>query len=155
MAEPPFDLPRAQRWFAVECNNRSWDLVEAAERTPPQVDEMLHAAHASCLHWLAAGEPVNHLRALVLLTTAYSRAGIAQAALRYADQAVGMVPQIAAATPFDRATAFGAAAGAYALAGNEQQARQWGEAAAHAAEAMENEDERQVFRALYGDGAQS
>ena len=28
MTEAPFDLPRAQRWFAVECNNAAWDLLD-------------------------------------------------------------------------------------------------------------------------------
>lgn len=153
MTDPPFDVQRAQRWFAVEFNNRSWELVEAAERTPPQVEEMIHAAHAACLHWLAVGEPVNHLRALVLLATAYTRAGIAEAANRYAGQAIGMVPEVAAATPFDRATAFGAAAGACALAGDKQ-AHQHYQSAMKAAEEIKDQEALQVFRALYADSVQ-
>ena len=62
MPEPPFEVSQAHRWFAVELNNRAWDLVEATERSPDETDEMIDSAHAACLHWRAVGVPLNALR---------------------------------------------------------------------------------------------
>ena len=33
MTQPPFDVQRAHRWFAVELNNLAWEIVEADSRT--------------------------------------------------------------------------------------------------------------------------
>src|SRR5687768_9557039 len=75
MAEAPFDLPRAQRWFAVELNNLAWDLLDKPGRTNDETNRMLHAAHASVHHWLAAGNELNRLRGMVLLANVYASAG--------------------------------------------------------------------------------
>jgi len=47
MPQPPSaeELSRWHRWFAVECNNRAWQLADQAERTAAEDDEMLNAAH--------------------------------------------------------------------------------------------------------------
>src|SRR5687767_5369582 len=127
MAEPPFDVQRAHRWFAVECNNLGWDLVESPgrPRKPEQTDRMIHAAHAACFHWLHAGTPLNHLRALCLLVTAYAAAGRAGEAVRHAEACLALVGQLTEPpTDFDLATAHGCAANAFALAGRHDDARQ-------------------------------
>lgn len=64
-----------QRWFAVECNNRAWELVEKAERTPAEEREMLDAAHAAAFHWAQVGEPINDARADTLLAHVYALQG--------------------------------------------------------------------------------
>src|SRR5687768_7578725 len=84
MAEAPFDVARAHRWFAVELNNVAWELVEARERSTADAERMIHAAHGACFHWLQVGDLLNHLRAQCLITTAYLKAGIAEAAVRHA-----------------------------------------------------------------------
>lgn len=77
MADAPFDIPRAQRWFAVECNNLAWDLLDKPDRTADETERMLHAAHASVHHWLAVGNELNRLRGMVLLANVYAGAGLA------------------------------------------------------------------------------
>jgi hypothetical protein len=86
MSNPPFDLPTAERWFAAQLNNQTWDLVEAESRTTEQTEAMLHSAHAAYWHWSQVGQPINRLRALVLLATAYGKAELSEGAVRYADQ---------------------------------------------------------------------
>ena len=54
--------------FAVECNNRAWDLAEKEGRTPDEDSQMLCAAYASSWHWSKIGQPVNAMRADALLT---------------------------------------------------------------------------------------
>src|SRR5688572_3808946 len=86
MTTPPFDVERAHRWFAIELNNLTWGLVEAAERSPDDVEKMIHAAHGACFHWLQVGNLLNHLRAQCLLATVYAKAGLAESAVRHAEK---------------------------------------------------------------------
>ena len=149
MPEAAFDLARAQRWFAVEINNQAWDLVEAPSRTPQQTEQMLHAAHGAYLHWLAIGQPINELRALCLLSTVYAAAQNAVEAGRYARRCVALTEQNPdGLSPFDQATAYGAAALAYKLsedrsAAEKHRAKALGFAAAIPA------DDRAIFENLY------
>src|SRR5262249_26385540 len=111
MAEPPFDVSRAHRWFAVELNNFAWDLVEKPERSADDVDRMIHAAHGACYHWLHAGNLLNHLRAQCLLATAYAAAGLPEPAVRHARRCLQLSEEAGdSQTTFDRATAHGSAA---------------------------------------------
>lgn len=86
MAERPSpeDLAKWQKWFAVACNNRAWQLVEEPQRTPGEVHEMLHAAHAAAWHWARAGTALNEARANMLLGMAHALAGDGSLGLRYA-----------------------------------------------------------------------
>jgi hypothetical protein len=80
----PEEISKWQKWFAVACNNRAWELVERRERTPTDVHEMLHAAHASAWHWARVGTELNEARANMLLGMAHALADDGPLALRYA-----------------------------------------------------------------------
>ncbi|MGC4084944.1 MAG: hypothetical protein QM736_23215 [Vicinamibacterales bacterium] len=86
MADRPSsdDISQWHKRFAVACNNRAWELVERADRTPSEVHEMLHAAHASAWHWARVGTALNEARAHMLLGMAHALAGDGSLALRYA-----------------------------------------------------------------------
>jgi hypothetical protein len=86
MATPPAaeDLARWHRAFAVECNNRAWQLADQATRTNEEDDELLNAAHAAALHWTAIGTPLHGARAKMLLAHAHAACGDGPLALRYA-----------------------------------------------------------------------
>jgi hypothetical protein len=151
MNTPPFDLPKAHRWFAVEFNNRAWELVEKDGRSADETQEMLHVAHAAAVHWKAIGTPLNEQRAENLLATAYLKAGRAEPALRHAQRCLALGEQNAAAgteTSFDRATALGCAAQAHQLAGDVNEAERLMALAAAAAEKLDPDD-RPVFENLY------
>jgi tetratricopeptide (TPR) repeat protein len=149
MAEAPFDVPRAHRWFGVEFNNLAWDLVEKAERSDEESARMIHAAHASCLHWQHVGAAVNQLRGECLLATAYAAAGLFEAAGRHAERGLELSREVGdEQTAFDRATALGCAARAYAGLGRMEAARERYREALQAAEGLEAED-RGVFERLY------
>ena len=71
------------RYFAMEYNNRAWDLsVEA--RSMEEDREMLNAAHASALHWGAAGTETHQMRATMLLAEVHALLGYGPSALAYA-----------------------------------------------------------------------
>lgn len=49
--ETGFDKDAAHRFFAAECFNRAWDLIEKPERSPDEDAEMLQLCLASLWHW--------------------------------------------------------------------------------------------------------
>ena len=145
MAEAPVDIPRAQRWFAVECNNAAWDLLDKSHRTAAETERMIHAAHASVYHWLAVGDKLNRLRGMVLLANVYAGAGLAESAVRYAEQGIALSDAAGKTqTPFDRATALAAAARADLISGNGESASRFFKLAQQTAERLAA-DERPAF----------
>jgi hypothetical protein len=51
-AAPTFDLAAAHKYFAAECFNKAWDLIEKTERTPEEDRLMVALNQASLFHWL-------------------------------------------------------------------------------------------------------
>ena len=150
MAEAPFDVQKAHRWFAVELNNVAWDLVESGGRSAADAERMVQAAHAACYHWLQVGAPINHQRAQCLIATAYAAAGRAEPAVYHADRCLALGAQTGdAQTAFDRATAYGCAARAYALARRDGEARSLYQKALEAAAGLDDPEDRKVFDRLY------
>ncbi len=49
--------PTTQRAVASALFHEVWDYLERTDRTPMDDDMMIHAAHASCLHWRKVGGP--------------------------------------------------------------------------------------------------
>ena len=86
MSEQPSEdeIKRWHRWFAVECNNHSWDLVELVERTVDQDREMKAAAFAAAYHWSKIGTPVNDARAEVTIAHILSALNEGEQALVHA-----------------------------------------------------------------------
>lgn len=149
MPIPPFDLEKAHRWFAVECNNRAWDLVEASERSAVQLEEMIHLAHTACYHWKQVGTELNLLRAEVLLATVYCIANREQGALIYAISANTRMSQVAGCTLFDRTSLAGVAAMAYHLADQTQKVQELREEFQQLLSEIEDEQEAELLRRLY------
>ncbi len=73
------------RYFAVENNNRAWELA-ARSRTEEEDREMLNSAHASALHWNVAGAELNHMRAKTLLAEVHALLGFGSSALAYVEE---------------------------------------------------------------------
>jgi hypothetical protein len=151
MSQPPFDVTVAHRWFAVEFNHRAWGLVENIGRTGDETDEMIQTAHASAIHWQAAGTPLNAQRAENLLTTAYLKARKPDPALHHAQRSLALSEQNGSTqTPFDRATTLAAAAKAYNLTGNGGEALRLITLAVAEADKL-SDDERALFDKLFGE----
>jgi hypothetical protein len=150
MPEASFDVTKAHRWFAVELNNRAWDLVEQSNRSSQEMDEMIDAAHAASAHWRAVGTPLNHMRAECLLATAYAVAGFGEAAVRHAEKCLLLSGRVGEEqTPLDRATAHGCAANAYRIAGDACNADAHQRTTADLAASLADADDRQLIARLY------
>jgi hypothetical protein len=150
MTAPPFDVKLAHRWFAVELNNLAWDVVETEVISPPDVERMIHAAHAACFHWLEVGDGLNHLRAQCLLATAYAKAGLAESAVRHAERCLSLSAEAGTRqTAFDQATSHACAAAAYKLAGRLSDARSEYQNPLAAAAKFDDAGDMKVFEKLY------
>ncbi|HTJ69563.1 MAG TPA: hypothetical protein VL551_18645 [Actinospica sp.] len=75
------------RWFAVELNNGTWDVVDAglSDASPREEREQaLYAAYASTYHWMQAGNVANHGRGEHLVATVAVVTGELATAARHA-----------------------------------------------------------------------
>jgi hypothetical protein len=148
--QPPFDLKVASKWFAVECNNRVWDLLEKTDRTPAEAIGMVHMAHASCFHWMQVGAPLNQVRALCLIANAHAAAGDGQAAARYAEVVLELAEMHREElADWDWAFLYDATARAQAALGDRAKAIQWREKARQAGAAIQQPEDRQVFEQFF------
>ena len=87
MAEPSFDLDSAHRWFGIELNNRTMDALEAGHVTPETAESHIHAAHASCHHWMQVGTAANHGRGEFAVARAFAACGEMGTARRVREEA--------------------------------------------------------------------
>ncbi len=150
MSSPPVDLAKAHRWFGIELNNRAWDLIESPARTVEETAELLSVAHTSRYHWLQVGTPLHHLRGELLVAAAYQAAHKPELAILYAQRALHLSGQAEVeATPFDRASAWGAVACALAAPGEVEQAQSHYQQALSVAARFEHADDRAVFDKFY------
>ena len=119
MSDPMFDETAAHRHFAMSCFNRAWDYLDLAQRDEGEVEEMLHAAHASFWHWLHVPEQTTTNLSIGLwqLARVYAVAGRADDARRWARRCLEQ-GEAHGLEPFYRAYAHEAAARAERVAGN-------------------------------------
>ena len=74
------------RYFAIEANNRAWELAEKANRSPAEAAEMLDAAHTAALHWQKIGTDLHRQRANTLLAEVHALRGFGESALALAEE---------------------------------------------------------------------
>ncbi|MEU0095412.1 hypothetical protein [Kribbella sp. NPDC006257] len=81
------------RYFGVELNNETWDLMEQIDETSPREDQerLLYGAFAACLHWLEAGNEANHARGEHLIARAALRIGRGQLGLHHARRCLEVI----------------------------------------------------------------
>jgi lipopolysaccharide biosynthesis regulator YciM len=143
----PLD-PATERQLGVDLFNHAWTLLRLDERTPEQVDELIHSAHASRLHWMAVGTAVHACRGEWQCSRVYAVLGRAEPALWHARRALELCEQAAAegsAEDFDLPFCFEALARAHAVAGDPAEARRWLERAHEAAASVAEDDDRELL----------
>ncbi|TDW86805.1 MULTISPECIES: hypothetical protein [Kribbella] len=81
------------RYFGVELNNETWDLLEQIDENSPLLDQerLLYGAYAACLHWLEAGNEANHARGEHLIARVALRIGRTEIGLRHARRCLELV----------------------------------------------------------------
>ena len=73
------------RRLGKDLFNHTWTLIEKTDRTPAEIDAMIHATHASAWHWSrAGGSPANAARGEWQIARVYSTLGRGEPALWHA-----------------------------------------------------------------------
>lgn len=145
MAAPDPDLiDKMHRYFAVECNNRAWELAERESRTADEEHELRSNAHAAGHHWSKVGTPVNDARAKQLLAEVYAQAGDGRQALALAQECHRFFTG-KDGTDWDRAFATLELAFAHAVNGDSDEAARLLEKAASQGEHLTEQSEREFF----------
>ncbi len=124
MTRPDFALDDADaRRVAVGLFNHVWSLMDIADRTPAQDDEMVHAVHASRHHWSAIGGPENFARGEWQCSRVYAVLGRGEPALHHASRCLALCLDNGF-NDWDLAYAYEAVARAHATAGDLEAARE-------------------------------
>lgn len=146
MAEAPTPemIARMHRFFAVECNNGSWDLIEKADRTEQDNRNMLYMAYSAAYHWSIVGTPLNGARADMLLSQVHSYLGEGNAALVYARRALNFCENNPC-EDWDLAFAHAGLALAASVAGEADLHRRHYALAIQHGEAIQDEEDRRIF----------
>jgi DNA-binding transcriptional MerR regulator len=141
------DLDAAtHRALGVALYNHVWTLLETADRTPAQVDEMIHSAHASRFHWRRAegSEPVNLARGEWQCSRVYAVLGRGEPALWHARRCLAINEDNGSAD-WDIASAYEAMARATLVAGDAAAAADWKAKATAALDGIADQDDRDII----------
>jgi hypothetical protein len=135
----------SHRALAVALFNHVWTLLEKPDRSAAETDAMIHAAHASRLHWGRAegAEAINLGRGEWQCSRVYAVLGRGEPALWHARRYLGYVDGDGA-EDWDRAAACEAMARASAVAGDPGAAVEWKAKAVAALEDITDRDDREV-----------
>ena len=133
-----------QRRLGVDLYNSTWTLIEKADRTSAETDELIHRAHASRWHWARVGETVNLARGEWLCSRVYATLGRGEPALWHARRCVEINEALApeARESWDLAGAYEAMARASFAAGDSASGALWKVKATDALAAITNADDR-------------
>lgn len=153
-ASRPSEVPAldaaAHRRLGVALFNHTWTLLAKADRSAAEIDEMIHAAHASRYHWSFAGTAVNLARGEWQISRVYAVLGRGEPARWHAARCLAQVEAAEAAAvaeDWDRASACEAMARAAAVAGDRVDALAWRDRAREALARVADPDDRDVIEA--------
>jgi DNA-binding transcriptional MerR regulator len=131
----------ARRQLAADLFNHVWTLLETADRTPAQDDEMLHAAHASRYHWGEIETGVRVATGEWQCSRVYAVLGRAEPALHHAQRCLDICQQ-QGIEDFSLAFAYEALARASEVAGRHEQTTEFLALAREAAGAVADDEDR-------------
>ena len=133
-----------RRRLAADLFNHTWTLLEIPDRSPAQVDELIHTAHASRYHWGQVGTAPNLARGEWLCSRVYAVLGRGEPALWHARRCVA-IDEENGIGDWDIASAYEAMARALAVSGDLPGAWEWAARARVACAAIaEDEDREQI-----------
>ncbi|MFI5889577.1 hypothetical protein ACIA5D_05595 [Actinoplanes sp. NPDC051513] len=137
------------RWFGVELNNGTWDVLNAGlSDDSPQIERerALYAAYASTYHWMQAGTVANHGRGEYMIASVAVAIGLLEVAARHASRYAELIDAHPAAfADWDRAFAAEARARVASRSGDPGAAGLRAEAI-RAIEAVADPEDRRICR---------
>jgi hypothetical protein len=148
--KPGFDRSAAHKYFAANCFNQAWDLIDKSDRTPAEDEDMIRLSLASHYHWTQREDYDNTKASIAHWQTShiYALLGQADNAIRYGQLCLE-VSQGEDMPPFFLGYAFEALARAESKAGNQVQAQVYIDKAKSVAEKIQKaEDKNQLLSDL-------
>lgn len=146
-AAPDLDAA-AHRRLGAALFNKVWTLIEKPDRTAAEIDDMIHAAHASRYHWSKAGTNANLGRGEWQVARVYSVLGRGEPARFHAARSLAYAQAAIAAgeaDDWDLAAAQEGMARAAAVAGDSEEAMAWRDRARASLEAIADPADREVI----------
>jgi hypothetical protein len=142
MADAKSDVDHRQ--LGVDLYNYTWTLLEKADRSRDDDDEMLNATHASAYHWNHAAEtgPQNAARGHWQISRVNAVLGRGEAALYHAERCLELCTE-SGIGDWDLAAAYEAVARAQKLAGNDAEFHRNLELGREALAQIANEEDRE------------
>ena len=138
------ELKASHRYFAVQCFNHAWDLMEKFDRTPEEDEEMVRLSLASHWHWSQrdAYSPTSRSIAHWQTSRVFALLGQVENARRYGEFCLD-ASQDESVGPFYRGYAYEALARAAALAGDQTALASYLDRAQEAAQIVADAHDRQ------------
>ncbi len=146
--KPDFDLSAAHRYFSAHCFNQAWELIEKAERTPDEDEQMIRLSLAATWHWTQRSDctPTHLSVGYWQAARIFAILGQAENARRYAQMCLE-ASQTPGVKPFYLAYAYEALARAEVIAGEKGRAYGYLTEARRLAEQVEEADDRDALLA--------
>jgi DNA-binding transcriptional MerR regulator len=138
--------PGERRQLAATLFNHVWTLLEKEDRTAAEIDEMIHAAHASRYHWGEVGGPEHRARGEWQCSRVYAVLGRGEPAIWHARRCLEICEEHGIGD-WDIAFAHEALARAYRTAGDDRRSAEHLAAAREAALAVRDSEDRELLEA--------
>ena len=134
---------QTQKALAATLFNRVWELLERAERTSADDDEMINAAHASRYLWTDIGDAQNWAIGDWQVSRVYAVLGRGEPAVHHARRALDHAVQVEG-QPWVLASAYEGLSRAYAVAGDRAAAVEWKQKAEERLTMVDDADDREI-----------
>jgi tetratricopeptide (TPR) repeat protein len=123
---PEFDVEAAHIYFSATCFNKAWELLDKADRTAEEDEQMIRLGQSSAWHWTQRDDCTDQNMSIAYwqISRIYSILGQAHNAKRYAELCLG-VSQGDDMQPFTLGYAYEALARAEMAAGNKKKADEY------------------------------
>jgi len=141
-----FDHAAAHRFFAADCFNGTWDLLDRKDRSAEDDEQMLLRAAASLWHWTQRTDatPENLSVGFWLVSRAHAVAGSPEESVRYGELSLSEAGKPGVA-PYALAYAHEALARGHAAAGRRKQAADHVALARKASDRLADEETKKML----------
>jgi hypothetical protein len=139
--KPEFDVAAAHKYFAANCFNSTWELLDKEDRSPDDDEQMIRQTMASAYHWTQREDctDTNLSVAFWQASRVYAVVGQAGNARRYGQMCLDISRNL---EPFYLGYAYEALARAESVAGNSDESAGYLVKARKAAENVKDEDSK-------------
>lgn len=141
---PDFDVKAAHKYFAANCFNSVWNLIDKKDRTADENEQMINLAQASIWHWTQREDCTdqNMSTGYWQASRVYSLAGQADNARRYGQLSLN---KCEGGEPFNYGYAYEALARAEFVAGNKDKTKEYLTKAREYADKISNSDHKKML----------